>query len=259
MIQEDDSYVQTLMKLGPTFLQAKIYLILVKLGKADVKTIAKTSNVARSDVYRIMPTIEKLGLAEKIIAKATMYKATPMQEGVSILLQNRREEYAEIEKTAKSLLNSSYSTNLDFQEEHYQVKITSEITLLFKMLEKLRLSAQTSIDMTMPGKILRWKLHTNPSFFWQMKKDVKIRVITQKIGEKAPIKPQACAKNPFIEIKYSNGPLPCSMHIFDKKIVTLSMTKPGAGGLPALWSNNENVVKLAEAYFEKIWNSAETS
>ena len=57
--------IQTLMAFGLTSLQAKTYLALAKLGKADVKTIAKVSKVARQDIYRIMPTLQKWGLEKK--------------------------------------------------------------------------------------------------------------------------------------------------------------------------------------------------
>lgn len=107
-----DEHVQTLMGLGLKFLQAKTYLALAKLGKADVKTISKASNVARQDIYRIIPTLEKLGLAEKIIANPTMYKATPIKEGLSILLQNRKEEIADLQKKTTSLINNFHANNI---------------------------------------------------------------------------------------------------------------------------------------------------
>jgi len=78
----DNEHVQILTDLGLTLLQAKTYLALSQLGKATVKTISKTANVARQDVYRVMLALEKLGLAEKIVAKPTMYKATPIKEGI---------------------------------------------------------------------------------------------------------------------------------------------------------------------------------
>jgi sugar-specific transcriptional regulator TrmB len=65
MIQDD---IQTLTDLGLSLLQAKTYLNLAKLGKANVQTIAKASNVARQDIYRVMPKLQKLGLAEKFIS-----------------------------------------------------------------------------------------------------------------------------------------------------------------------------------------------
>jgi sugar-specific transcriptional regulator TrmB len=169
MIQEE--YVQTLMGLGLSLLQAKTYLNLAKLGKADVKTIAKASNVARTDAYRIMLTLEKLGLAEKIVATTTVYEATPITVSLSILLQKRREEYAGLEKKANSLLKNFQSNDLqDSQEENQQFKITSEMSLLLKMHENLVRSAQTSIDIVMPVKILHLMLFNHQSFFKKAKK-----------------------------------------------------------------------------------------
>ena len=86
MIQ--DEYIQTLTELELTLLQAKAYITLARLGKADVNSISKASNLARTDVYRVMLILERLGLAERIIDKKTVYKATPIKEGILILLEN---------------------------------------------------------------------------------------------------------------------------------------------------------------------------
>lgn len=94
----EDERVQTLMNLGLTLLQAKIYLALAQAGKTKIETISKASNIARQDIYRIMPTLQKLGLAEKIVTTPTMYKATPIKEGYYLLLQNKTQEYTELRK-----------------------------------------------------------------------------------------------------------------------------------------------------------------
>ncbi len=78
------------MDLGLTLLQAKIYLSLSEFEKAEIRKMSKASNVARTDIYRLMPELEKLGLAEKIIASPTSYRATPLNEGFSILLENKK-------------------------------------------------------------------------------------------------------------------------------------------------------------------------
>ena len=253
MIQ--DEHIQTLMELELSLLQAKTYLALAKLGKADVKTIAKASNMARQDIYRIMPTLQKRGLAKKIIAKPTMYKATPIKEGLSILLQNRKTEYAELQKKTSSLINNFHENNAEIalQEENTQFIITSEMTLLRKMLKKLIQKAQTSIDIAIPLKVFQLTLFQH-EHFKRAKKGVKIRVIIQKVeGDQLSRKPQALAKS-FFEIKCLYNPAPFGMHIFDKKEVTLCISEPD--GVPCLWSNNPNIVKLATNYFDDMWNKA---
>lgn len=99
-----DSHVKTLEKLGLTSLQARIYLTAVTLQSASVRRIAEKSEVARTDVYRIVPTLEKLGLLKKIISTPTMYEATALKDGCSLLLQRKKEEYTEAKLKAKELI-----------------------------------------------------------------------------------------------------------------------------------------------------------
>jgi sugar-specific transcriptional regulator TrmB len=255
MIQEE--YIQTLSGLGLSFLQAKTYMNLAKIGKADARTISKSSSVARTDVYRIMLTLEKLGLVERIIAETTIYKATPIKESLSILLQKRREESSGLEKKANSLLESFQSSDpKDALEENPQFKITSEIKLLLKMHENLIRSAQASVDIIMPAKILQLMLFNHQYFFKEAQKSVKIRIIIQKVGEKTSvIKPEDLSKKRLIEIRYSSNSDLFGMHIFDGKEVTYQISEKNI--LPSLWSNDCNVLKLAESYFENIWTNAE--
>jgi len=253
MIQDEN--IQTIMGFGLTFLQASIYLSLAKLGKADVNTIAKASNVARQDIYRIMPTLQKLGLTEKIIAKPTMYKATPLKEGVMILLQNRKKETAELQKKTTSLINNFQAKNAKIapKEEETQFTITSEITRLLKMHRNQTQKAQESIDIMIPLVRVPSKVKDEWSHCKRaLKRGVKVRLITQKPEEKTTWTPwQALAKNPFFELKYVATPINFGMHIFDKKEVTLAVS---AQVLPSLWSNNPNVVELANSYFNEMWS-----
>ncbi len=258
MVQDDDSCIQTLMELGLTLLQATVYLTLVKLRKADAKRISKASNVARSDIYRIMPKIEKMGLAEKILGKPTMYEATPIKGALSILLQNKKKEYAEIEQKTGTLLNNFHDIDLqDFQKMDSQFKVTSEWTLIKKMHGKMIQSAQTSIDITVPIKFLQKMLDDHGTYLKEAKKKgVKTRAIIQKVGEKTPSrKTKTLATNLFTEVEYVSYTDLFGMHIFDKKEATLNIFS-GKGG-SSLWSNDPHVVKIAETYFEHMWNESE--
>ncbi len=254
MIQDEN--IQTIIDCGLSLLQARMYLNLLNLGKANVQTIAKASNMARQDIYRIMPTLQELGLAEKIITKPTIYRATPLEEGISILLQKRKKEYAEIQKKTSSLLNNFHNNNAKIapHEEESQFIITSEKTLLLKIFERLTQSAQTSIDIAIPLKAVEKTLFRDLQFHKRaMRRGVKIRMMTQKAeGDLALRKPQALAKNPFFEIKYLSNFDPDGMRIFDRKEVTLAVCKEN--GLPSLWSNNLHVVKLATHYFDDLWD-----
>ena len=50
----DKRDAETLVAIGLTSTEAKVYLTLESLGKANAKTIWKNSGVARQDIYRIL-------------------------------------------------------------------------------------------------------------------------------------------------------------------------------------------------------------
>jgi sugar-specific transcriptional regulator TrmB len=146
-LASQDEAIQTLVKLRLTVLQAKVYIALAKLGTSTGRTTAKVAQVASQDVYRVLDDLQEKGLVEKIIAKPTMYKATPIKEGLSILLQNKKEEFIETEKQVKTMSNNFYENkNQNILQENVQFIITSELTLLFKMHEKSADMTKNSID-----------------------------------------------------------------------------------------------------------------
>lgn len=252
----DEEYVQTLMGLGLTLLQAKTYLALAKLGSADVKTIAKVSNVARQDVYRVTPKLQKLGLAEKIISTPTKYKAIPLKMGLSILLQQKVEENAKLQEKAEALISNfeeHFALEKAVKEDEPQFIITSERTVFHKRIEEATDAAQHSKDaiVTLEGcKAILF--HHNQHLKRAVNRGVKIRIITEK-----PEKQQAIQKltrdltNPLFRVKYTSAPTPICMMIFDNKEVHLRMAE---GAVPSFWSNNPNIVNLSRKYFEELWN-----
>ena len=96
-----EDYIRTLTQLELTSAQAKVYLTLATLEKATAKEISNHSNVAREEVYRLLTELQKKGLIERIIASPTQFKATPIEEGLSILIRRKEKEIAGIKKKGK--------------------------------------------------------------------------------------------------------------------------------------------------------------
>jgi sugar-specific transcriptional regulator TrmB len=256
MIQ--DEYIQTLTELELTLLQAKAYITLAKLGKADVNTISKVSNLARTDVYRVMLILERLGLAERIIDKKTVYKATPMKEGIPILLENKKKKYADIEKKSKLLLNSPIDNDLQNpQAENQQFIITSEATLFRMRFEKSFLEAKTC-EMMIPESGLKYTMF----YFFEciktaLKKGSKIRIITEKTEDEAINKKlRSLEKNPLFEIRFTSASrVNFAATVFNDKEAYLCISTNSE--IPSLYSNNVQFVQEAQMLFGSIWNNSE--
>ncbi len=75
-----------LMGLGLTPNQAKVYHTILKIGSATVIQIAKSSSVRREDVYKVLPALEKMGLAEKLLGKPALIRATPVAGALASLI-----------------------------------------------------------------------------------------------------------------------------------------------------------------------------
>ena len=74
MLQGED--VQTLRGFGLTFLQAKVYLTLVRTGNSTVKKIAEKTNIARQEAQRVAAELQSLGLVEKLLVNPTEFDAS---------------------------------------------------------------------------------------------------------------------------------------------------------------------------------------
>jgi sugar-specific transcriptional regulator TrmB len=256
-----DECVQALTDLGLTLLQTKVYLALSKAGKATIKTVAKSSNIARQDVYRIMPALQKIGLAEKMVAAPTMYKATPLKEGISILLQNRTREYIELQEEATKLLNSSHECNDEtpVQDEGQQFSIISSETLLFKRLAEKDNATQLSMDVAGEWNGIRFMLFNRFEDFQKaLKRGVRIRIITEKheCDKTTEEQIQTLSLNPLFAVRYLSSPIPVKTIIHDRTEVNMCIAIPCVDNTPSLWSNNPQFVNIMVVNFEEMWKKA---
>ena len=262
-----DEQIQTLMDLGLSLLQAKIYLALSSFENAPIKTISTTSNIAKQDVYRIMPKLQKMGLVEKILAAPIRYQAVPLKTGIDLLFQYRTREFAKLQNKTAQVLNtlqeSDVAVNVSEDEpkvEEEQLLITSEITLLLKKLEKENRAAQQSIDTAGPWKDIKPNLYNYLQWEFRkiMKKGVKIRLLTEEHEKDKTMDRtiKTLKRNPLFRIRYIHPPITLRTAIYDKKHVNMYLGASMEDSVPSLWSNNPRLVKIMGDYFEEFWNNA---
>jgi sugar-specific transcriptional regulator TrmB len=252
-----DESIQILIDLGLTLLQAKVYLTLTQTQEASVKTVSKIGKIARQDVYRIMPSLEKLGLAEKIVAKPIMYRATPIKEGFYLLLQKKTTEQSNLERKTLTFIKKLHEKTRKkrVEEQSYFLVVSSE-PLYFKTIARMNNEAQTSIDIMGKWEIVKKRLFYRFNNLKDiLRKGVEIRIITEENeGNKSIQEIIQTLKNiGSIRIKYLRGSVPIRASIQDRKYANLWIgVKPD--NLPRLFSNNPYFVEILADYFERIWD-----
>lgn len=263
MIFKNDEDFCVFLKLGMTTQQAKVYIALSELGQATVKTIAVTAQMDRAEVYRVIPELQKLDLVKKIISTPIALRATPLSEGLTILLQQNAEKFEEIGSQAKQFLRNFKNHN---KEKPNREDIQSDLTTGLKaeqreFLKNLR-ETQTSTDI-----IIEWRtmLRVINKFFEDFKKalerGVKIRAITNiPKDEKMPQNIRKLTKTGTFEVKFaSKSPEAAAIDIVDKKMVRI-ITLPNSTGkkIEVLRLRNLAVAELAQDYFDLKWQTATT-
>jgi hypothetical protein len=265
MFRDED--IETLMRLGLTLLQAKTYLTLSTMGSATMGIISKASSIARQDVYRVMPTLQKLGLVEKVIKTPATYQALPIKDGLSILLQQRKENYTALQKKALKLLGNRQEPKKATairEEEDTQFAIIYDKTLLFQKFWKGNQTAQKSIDCSglwQDIKILLSNCNGRDDHFTEAnKKGVRVRIVTEEHKDDTSIDRilAVMCKNPLFDIRFLSAPMPVKIVLYDGKEAHTSISTSADTDMPSLWSNNPNFVRIMTNQFEDMWNRGST-
>ncbi|MCL4430263.1 MAG: hypothetical protein M1167_05880, partial [Chloroflexi bacterium] len=123
MAQEQNTLILT--HAGLTLLQAKIYLALIQNGRQTVKTVSETARVDRSNTYREILKLQKIGLVLKKIDTPNLYEPLSLNLAIPLLLANKKEEYENTKKEADDLLKKFKGS-----PENLNVKSNSDFVLI---------------------------------------------------------------------------------------------------------------------------------
>jgi sugar-specific transcriptional regulator TrmB len=256
-LSNQDSGVNVFTHLGLTIREAEVYLAIVELGQPTVKSIAQTLQIARAEVYRVIPQLQKLGLIKEIVTKPFSFKATPLSEALSILLDLNAEKYKLVRSESKQFLQNF--------KNHYQETPSQENSYLVTLGQKpvrrdyLKdlVKVQKSKDCILDWNVIIYLIARDFVYMKEaLEKGVKIRYITLvPEGTKIPQNIQNLIEAGSFEVKSASTIPKAGLDIFDKELVHI-ITTTSAKQIEVLQSNNPAMVELVQDYFEMKWQSA---
>lgn len=253
--------LKVLEGLGLSSTRARVYLALCHHGISNIKTISDIAGIARQDLYRITSDLMELGLIETVISRPISYKATPIEEGVSLLLRRRQKELSTLESKTRNLLQNFSSNNKKAEQEKSisaQFLLIPSSEMLISKLNGAINKTQSSIDVSTSWKRFKfacYQLCEALEKAWQ--RDVKGRAIIEKLEESNVDSVETYWKSPYARIKYVQSPPKIVMAIYDKREVFIFVqSEANLMQSPALWSNNTSVVTMANNCFELLWITA---
>ncbi len=250
---------KTLRELGLSLLQARVYLALVKLcTHSTVKATSVCSKVARQDVYRTITELRELGLVEMVIGNPALFKAIPLQETVTILMEKKNQRTQVLIKEANELLNYfAKNKETEIDQENHQFILVPKKEVLISRIKKTIEGAKESILISTPWReSTQWLFTLHESWQLALNKGVKIRWITEKQATPclADEITRSLIRHPNLNLRTDAAPLKARFGIYDDKEAFITvLNAPNAWGSPALWSNNQAILFILKDYFEIKW------
>jgi sugar-specific transcriptional regulator TrmB len=258
----NDENTDLLLGLGLTLNQAKIYLAILKLEKTTVSEVAKFSKVRREDVYRILPSLEKMGLVERLLGKPTQIRATPISDALSFLIAEEKSKSDDrltgMRNKVQRLSDKDWKQPLPGEESIY-ILIAEKKAILAKTSELIRNSRKELTLIADKARIIPTLSQFSVECRQAIKKGSQIRLIFE--GDKSDgllkEKVNKLIDGTSVHIKFNPESLNHFIMSDDKEALITTSRESGLGESPSLWTNNSNLIGLLRTAFESDWQKAE--
>ena len=262
MVTSNGDVTQVLTNLGLTSSQAIVYFTLTQSAVCTAKTISKASQIAREHIYKVLQQLHDLGLVEKVIANPSEFKALPIQEGLSFLLQRRTTENRKLNKQTLELIINFKNNKLELasgKEDSQFILIPPQKAAINKTRKEIE-AAQTSIDVITSFKRLESTARTyHEAIEKALERGVKIRVITQKPENKNEVSKlvQDLMQHPSLKLRYILKSPSAIVTIYDRKEIFMIISpKTGLIESSGLLSNNPSLLAVMNDFYEILWITA---
>lgn len=261
-MEPEPSEIQTLIDLGLTLVQARVYLALARLSTSKISVLSKASDVARPDVYRTLNKLYELGLVEKIVKNPVQFKALTIEEGIKVLLAKKQEEYERLKSETDELLNSFKRKSLlnDIDAANQFVLIPQKEAVINRIRQAID-NSKYSVSVVISWK--RFVHGVGDVFLESAQKASKRKINYRFIVEKAPSEDVVESGNrlwniyPSFQARFLTHTPKTVFGLYDdKELFIIVNPAMDISGSPALWTNNSSLISLVQDYFEMLWQTA---
>jgi sugar-specific transcriptional regulator TrmB len=258
----NDENTDLLLGLGLTLNQARVYLAILKLEKTTASGVAKFSKIRREDVYRILPSLEKLGLIERLMGKPTQIRATPISDALSFMVaeeKSKSDERLTGMRSRVQKLSLKDWKQAPLGEESIYILIAEKKAILAKTSELIRNSRKEVSLIADKARIIPTLSQFSEECKQAIKKGSKICLIFE--GESPDVllkeKVNRLIDGTSVHIKFHREPLNHFIMSDDKEALITTSKESGIGESPSLWTNNNNLIGVIRKSFESDWKEAE--
>lgn len=241
-----------LEQLGLTKTEAKIYLLLLRLGSTKASPLIKKAELHRATVYDVLERLMEKGLVSYVDKGGVRYYSATEPERLEVILQEKEEKIKEQQKLFQQI-KPELKNLLALSKEKYPVEVLVGKAGLKTAFEDVIIKKKTFYALGAQGNFQKYV----PDYHWIWhhkleKNKIKCRMIyAEKCRRlRTEIFPLPYADVRFIDRVY-DGPM--TTHFYDDVVlITMWAEQP-----IVIRIKNKELVEHYKSFFEMIWKMAE--
>src|SRR6059036_4354068 len=260
VLAADEFSVQSLMKLGLTEYEARIYVVLTKMGPRNASEISFLGKVPRPKTYGAIRGLESKGLLRIVPGKPERYMAVSPNDVLIPLVEKLNRETSECVAVVENLTMAFESSKYVYTEKPFErsdlwsVKGREKV---YKRVQDLIGEAKVNVFFatTANGLVRLYKAHSEV-LEKASERGAKVRIIAPVNQTNSSV---ARELQEVIEVRSTINPMMKFISADAAEIIFTEDipddTNVNAGQDVATWTNDPLLVKSHEKIFETIWST----
>ena len=99
----EEHVLKFLSDLGLTKVESRVYVFLAKAGPQKALVIAKTLSINRTELYRVIKSLQGRGVIESTLESPARFIAVPFEQIVDHLIRTKEDETKRLKSNRNSL------------------------------------------------------------------------------------------------------------------------------------------------------------
>ncbi len=265
-LQSLEAIENALVKLGLSKNEIRVYVYLARTGMLKASEISEVISLHRTETYRILRDLEKMGLVSSVFEKPLKFVATPFEKTLDILIESKKLRLQLLERKKNDLV--SLWVALPKAEVELSRK---EVFQILEGEEQINRKAEEILE-TSKSQVCMFASDSDISHFYHSglfdklegieKRDFSVRLLANNSAKsKFFIKElklngvrssAACPEDlsSFIIVDQEQLLFLINKNDEPKDAMDERKERPAA-----LWTNYEAFIKALNALFSELWNN----
>jgi sugar-specific transcriptional regulator TrmB len=266
-----EKVLKTLVSLGLTQMDAKVYVLLAKRGPIKATDAAKALKISKQRIYPIIKSLQSKGIVNSTLERPARFSAVPFEKVLDLFVKAKIEQAQRIQQNKDTLLSDwqfiaigeSASSPAKFTVIEGKSYVYSKIQ---QMLQETK--SHMSFVATVPSLARADQFGLfDAAFNNPLRSKIRFRFLTELSERNVNAMKELLRKKPRADFNLEGrapdlGLKLCSRMVIRDEEETLFFIDPVKDGFPreqddvCLWTNCKSLVHAFIAMFEDLWRNA---